>query len=150
MAIQLTSPSFTDGSPIPVRHTCDGEDVSPTLEWSHPPPDTVSLALIVDDPDAPGGDWVHWVLYGIPPDAGGISEGVSAPSGAVDGANDFKSLGYGGPCPPPGSPHRYVFNLYALDTRLELESGASKADLLRGTEGHVLAEGRLMGTYKRR
>ena len=152
--LEVTSPSFAEGTKIPVRHTCDGEDVSPELAWSQPPAGTASLALIVDDPDAPGGDWVHWVLYDISPDAGDLPEGVAVaevtPSGASNGVNDFKRLGYGGPCPPSGAPHRYFSKLYALDAEVGLESGATKADLLRRIEGHVLAEGRLMGTYKRR
>src|SRR3989304_2756237 len=120
MSIQLTSSAFTDGSPIPARHTCDGPDVSPMLKWSGAPAGTKSFALICDDPDAPAGTWVHWVIYGIPPDTTDLPEGVppdeTLPDGSRQGKNDFGRIGYGGPCPPPGKPHRYYFKIYALDT----------------------------------
>ena len=152
--IGITSPSFSEGSAIPSRYTCDGEDLSPPLSWSGIPQGTRSLALIADDPDAPGGTWVHWVLYAVAPDVTEIEEGsagaVSTAIGAIDGTNDFRRLGYGGPCPPPGGPHRYLFKLFALDSEPELNEGATKKDLVRAMEGHVLAEGRLMGTYRRR
>ena len=154
MTIQLTSSAFAEGAPIPEKYTCDGEDISPLLKWSNAPKGTKSLALICDDPDAPIGTWVHWVLYDIPPAVTELPEGVptteALPSGAKQGINDFKRLGYGGPCPPRGSAHRYFFTLYALDTELQLEPGATKKDLVRAMEGHILAEGRLMGTYKRK
>lgn len=152
--IQLTSSAFGEGDPIPSKYTCDGEDISPPLAWSNVPSGTRSFALICDDPDAPVGIWVHWVLFGIPSSVRELPEGVSATeeilSGALQGNNDFKRLGYGGPCPPRGNPHRYFFKLYALDTELALKSGATKADLLRAMEGHILGEGQLMGTYKRK
>lgn len=154
MTIQLTSPAFTAGTPIPVQYTCDGQDLSPPLRWSNVPAEAKSLALIADDPDAPMGTWVHWVLYNLPPGTAELPEGLSTsetlPNGAKQGMNDFRRLGYGGPCPPRGNPHRYFFKLYALDTELSLKSGATKKDLVRAMEGHTLAEGQLMGTYKRK
>ncbi|MCX7722324.1 MAG: YbhB/YbcL family Raf kinase inhibitor-like protein, partial [Verrucomicrobiae bacterium] len=125
MKIQVTSPAFQDGKPIPSKYTCDGEDVSPPLNWTNVPPEAKSLVLISDDPDAPVGTWVHWVLYDLPPTTAGLSEGVpkssELPNGAKQGINDFRRIGYGGPCPPPGKPHRYYFKLYALDTVLGLK-----------------------------
>ena len=154
LSIQLTSPAFTEGSTIPVKHTCDGEDVSPLLSWSGVPQGAKSIALIADDPDAPHGTWVHWVLYALPPDITGLPEGVPAtettPQGGTHGTNYFKRSGYGGPCPPPGNPHRYFFKLYALDNELALRAGARKDDLLKAMDGHILAQGQLMGTYRRR
>ena len=154
VSIEVTSTAFTEGSAIPVRHTCDGEDVSPPLSWSGVPQETRSLALISDDPDAPGGTWVHWVYYAIPADANGLPEGIAdteaLPDGAMQGRNDFKRTGYGGPCPPKGSPHRYMFKLYALDVPLDLAPGATKSELLGAMDGHILAQGQLMGTYQRR
>jgi Raf kinase inhibitor-like YbhB/YbcL family protein len=153
MSIDITSPAFAEGSPIPRKHTCDAEDVSPPLKWANLPEGTVSLALICDDPDAPVGNWVHWVLYGLPASVTELSEGVppkpSLPNGARQGQNDFRRIGYGGPCPPAGSPHRYFFNLYALDTEIDLPPEATKKQLLKAMEGHVLADGHLMGTYQR-
>src|SRR5712691_173552 len=128
----LTSPAFAAGEMIPAKYTADGPDVSPALEWTAPPGGTKTLALIMDDPDAPSGTWVHWVLVGIPPDRKGLPEGVerkAKPAGfgdAVNGKNDFGGLGYGGPAPPRGSVHRYVFKLYALDTTLSLPAGSTK------------------------
>lgn len=154
MTIQLTSSGFTEGTPIPSKYTCDGEDVSPPLKWRNVPQGSTSLALICDDPDAPIGTWVHWVLYDIPPAVTELLEGIPMTgvlaSGAKQGTNDFKRLGYGGPCPPRGATHRYFFKLYALDTELGLKPGATKKDLARAMEGHILAEGRLMGMYKRK
>jgi hypothetical protein len=154
MGIQLTSTAFAEGKPIPAKYTCDGADVSPPLKWSSVPEGTKSLALISDDPDAPVGTWVHWVIYNIPPDATELAEGVpkseTLTNGATQGMTDFKRVGYGGPCPPQGGPHRYFFKLYALDTTLSLKRGATKQELLRTMEGHILAEGQLMGTYQRR
>jgi hypothetical protein len=153
MSIQLTSSAFGEGSPIPRRYTCDGEDVSPPLKWSGAPQDAKSLALICDDPDAPAGTWVHWVLYGIPPTVAELPEGVPASEvvlgGAQQGVNDSRGVGYSGPCPPRGSPHRYFFKLYALDVELKLKPRASKRDVVSAMQGHILAEGQLMGTYKR-
>lgn len=152
LTIALTSSAFMDGSDIPTKYTCDGEDVSPPLEWSNLPEGTKSIALIVDDPDAPGRTFVHWVLYAISPDAGGLPEGVPAvditPEGAKHGRSGFGRNGYGGPCPPSGS-HRYFFKLYALDSELGLEAGADKSDLLQAMAGHILAQGQLMGRYQR-
>lgn len=153
MQLALTSPAFTHGQPIPRKYTCDGEDVSPPLSWTGVPPDAKSLALIADDPDAPVGTWVHWVLFDIPPGQGGLPEHLP-PTAELDGtgihgSNSWQHLGYGGPCPPGGT-HRYFFKLYALDTLLALPAGAGKAQLLSAMEGHVLAHTELMGTYQRR
>lgn len=154
MKIQITSPVFEDGKPIPSKYTCEGEDVSPPLTWTNVPSDAKSLVLISDDPDAPVGTWVHWVLYDLPPSTAGLYEGVprspELANGAKQGLNDFKRIGYGGPCPPPGKPHRYYFKLYALDIVLGLKAGATKADVEKAMKGHILAQGQLMGTYQRR
>jgi Raf kinase inhibitor-like YbhB/YbcL family protein len=152
--LDLRSAAFEEGGAIPVRYTCDGENVSPPLSWSSVPDETRSLALIADDPDAPGGTFVHWVIYNLPPDTRRLPEDVPSreetlPSGAVQGVNGAGSVGYTGPCPPSGT-HRYFFKVYALDTELDLGGGATKEDLVSAMEGHVLAEGRLVGTYRRR
>jgi Raf kinase inhibitor-like YbhB/YbcL family protein len=151
--IEITSTAFAEGSDIPARFTCDGADVSPPLQWTGVPQETESLALIVDDPDARG-TWVHWVMYEIPNTAGELSEAVpngdATAQGAIQGRNDFGRIGYGGPCPPGGSAHRYFFKIYALDTLLDLGPGVKKKDLLEAMDGRGLAEGRLMGRYKRR
>jgi Raf kinase inhibitor-like YbhB/YbcL family protein len=153
MTIELTSTAFEEGGSIPAKLTCAGEDVSPYLEWHNVPEGTKSLALICDDPDAPMGTWVHWVIYGIPADTTSLAEGVppkeSIDGVALQGKNDFKRIGYGGPCPPPGKPHRYYFKLYALDTEPDLKPGATKKDLEKAMKGHILAQGQLMGTFKR-
>jgi len=151
MDISLTSPAFPANGAIPAVHTCDGRDLSPALSWSGVPPSARSLALIVDDPDAPRGTWVHWVLYNLPPAAGGLPEGAGSgalPAGTLQGRNDFKRTGYGGPC-PPGGRHRYFHKLYALDTVLDDLREPTKADLERAMEGHVIARGELVGTYER-
>ena len=152
-ALTLKSSAFAAGATIPKKHTCDAEDVSPPLTWSDPPAGTQSFALIVDDPDAPVGTWVHWVLYDLPVTARELPEGVAKqeqlPSGARQGRNDFRKTGYGGPCPPPGKPHRYFFKLYALDGKLNLKAGATKADIEQAMQGHILAQGELMGRYGR-
>ena len=154
MAIQLRSPAFTGGQSIPAKHTCDAEDLSPPLSWSGVPPSAESLALICDDPDAPLGTWVHWVLYGLPSTVSELPEGISTADtvlgGARQGTNDFKRTGYGGPCPPPGKPHRYFFRLYALDTMIGLEPRATKKELLQAMERHILAQGELIGRYWRK
>jgi Raf kinase inhibitor-like YbhB/YbcL family protein len=137
---------------IPEKFTCDAADLSPALNWTNPPRGAQSLALIMDDPDAPGGTWVHWVLYDLPVNARGLPEGVpmgeSLPSGARQGRNDFGRIGYNGPCPPKGKQHRYFFKLYALDTRVNLEPGASKHELERAIQGHILAEAELVGRFQ--
>lgn len=152
MEIKVTSRAFQEGGMIPRRYTCDGEDVSPPLAWTGVPEGTKTIALIGDDPDAPMGTWVHWVLFNLPANIKELAEAVPADkellSGAKQGRNDFRRIGYGGPCPPGGT-HRYFLRLYALDSVLDLAAGASKADLLKAIQGHVLAEGQLMGKYKR-
>jgi len=152
MDIQLTSTAFSDGAMIPKRFTCDGEDVSLPLSWSGLPAGTGSLALICDDPDAPVGTWDHWVLFNIPASATGLPVNVPAKAilddGSVHGNNSWGRLGYGGPCPPGGT-HRYFFKLYALDIALNLKTGATKSQLVKAMEGHILDQGQLMGKYRR-
>lgn len=152
MALQLNSTAFGDGDMIPRKYTCDGPDVSPPLSWTGIPEGTRSLALICDDPDAPMGTWVHWVAFNIPPAVDHLPEGIprqnELPAGGMQGRNDFRRVGYGGPCPPSGT-HRYFFKLYALDAELDLDSKATKADVERAMQGHILAQGQLMGRYKR-
>jgi Raf kinase inhibitor-like YbhB/YbcL family protein len=152
MPLVLTSTAFKQGESIPVRYSCDGEDVSPALKWTEPPAGTQSLALILDDPDAPGGTWVHWVLFNIPAAARVLPEGVSDAAEQSDGGrhgeNSWGQPGYGGPCPPGGT-HHYFFKLYALDQVLELAALASKAELEAAMQGHILAQAELMGTYSR-
>lgn len=151
--MQLKANAFEPGSEIPAQFTCDGSDVSPALGWTAPPEGTQSFALIMDDPDAPRRTFVHWVLYDLPASARDLPEDVAPqrtlPSGACQGRNDFGRVGYGGPCPPPGPPHRYHFRLFALDTRLDLKAGATRAELDRAARGHVIAEAELMGRYGR-
>ena len=150
--MELASPAFTEGSMIPIKYTCDGQDISPPLAWKDVPTGTKSLALISDDPDAPMGTWVHWVAYNIPPNITNLGENVRPekefPNGMRQGSNDWPRIGYGGPCPPSGT-HRYYFKLYALDTTLKLEQGATKAQVLQAMKDHVLAEAQLVGKYKR-
>ena len=156
MAMTLTSPDFVAGSSIPPRFTCEGQDVSPGLEWKDVPPGAKSLALIVDDPDAPDPrapkmTWVHWVLHDIPPGAGRLPAAVGAaalPPGTREGTNDWKRTGYGGPCPPVGR-HRYFFKLYALDAPLGDLQRPTKAALEQRMHGHVLAQAELIGTYEK-
>ncbi len=152
MDIKVTSTAFEEGEMISSKHTCDEEDISPPLAWEPIPEGTKTLALICDDPDAPMGTWVHWVLFNLPPDINELSENIppekELESGAKQGTNDFGRIGYGGPCPPGGT-HRYYFKLYALDAMLDLEPGARKQQLLEAMEGHILAEGQLMGRYSR-
>lgn len=152
MALELNSPVFNKGELIPRKYTCDGDDISPPLQWSDFPGGTKSFALICDDPDAPVGTWDHWVLYNIPAKMSALPEGVSSDAdlsdGSRNGRNSWGQLGYGGPCPPGGT-HRYFFKLYALDSVLGLASGASKYQLLRAMEGHILAQAELMGRYSR-
>jgi len=154
MTLNIASPAFTQDGKIPSRHTCDGANLSPALEWSGVPAGTKSLALIVDDPDAPDPaapkmTWVHWVLYNIPPSENGLKEGVAElPSGTLQGHNDWKRAGYGGPCPPIGR-HRYFFRLYALDTVLDNLGNPTKGKLEKSLQGHVIAEAELVGLYQR-
>lgn len=153
MSFQISSTAFSNGQLIPKKLTCDGLDVSPELNWKDAPAGTKSFALIMDDPDAPAGTWVHWVLYNIPGETKQLPEAMpkeeQLPDGALQGHNSFRKIGYGGPCPPPGKPHRYYFKLYALDTKPDLEAGASKADVERAMKGHVLGETELIGRYGR-
>lgn len=153
MALTLFSTAFANGAAIPARHTCDSSDLSPPLRWENAPAGTKAFALVVDDPDAPGRTWDHWVLYDLPATASALPEGVRTDdrpdAGGVQGVNDFKKVGWAGPCPPPGKPHRYVFRLYALDAPTGLAPRATKKDLLAATQGHVLADAELVGTYRR-
>lgn len=148
----LSSPSFKQGEPIPARYSCDGEDISPALIWSDAPSEAVSFTLIMDDPDAPGGTWTHWVLFNIPADRTNLDEAVSAepilPDNSMHGENSWNRSDYGGPCPPGGT-HRYFFKIYALDGSLELTAGSTVGDVLRGMQDHILDEASLMGTYTR-
>ena len=150
--IKVSSPAFQDGGMIPNRYTCGGDNISPPLSWEALPDGTKSLALIVDDPDAPGGTFVHWVVYDLPADLEGLPEDLprdkAFPIGGEQGINSTNDLGYMGPCPPSGT-HRYFFKLYALDERTNLPAGETKARLLDAMEGHILGQGQLMGRYKR-
>jgi hypothetical protein len=152
MEIKVTSSAFKEGGMIPAKYTCDGADISPPLQWDAAPQGTQSIALICDDPDAPMGTWVHWVLFNLPSTTTSLAEKVppdkTLANGARQGTNDFRKIGYGGPCPPGGT-HRYFFKIYALDTQLDLQAGADKPRLLKAMQGHILAEGQLMGRYKR-
>jgi len=150
--MKIASSAFNEGQKIPSKYTCDGQDVSPPLEWDSLPDGTESFSLICDDPDAPRGTWVHWVVYDIPPHMKNLAENVPPDrelgSGIRQGKNDWLKIGYGGPCPPSGT-HRYYFKLYALDTKLNLKPGLTKEQLLQAMKGHVLAEAQLMGKYQR-
>ncbi|MEW6235300.1 MAG: YbhB/YbcL family Raf kinase inhibitor-like protein [Candidatus Omnitrophota bacterium] len=152
MKLTVKSAAFQEGGMIPKSYTCDGKNVSPPLAWDHGPAETKGYALICDDPDAPMGTWVHWVLFNLPASIVELPENVPAKetleNGARHGINDFRKLGYGGPCPPSGT-HRYFFRVYALDAEMALKPGASKAELVKAMKGRVLAEGQLMGKYKR-
>jgi Raf kinase inhibitor-like YbhB/YbcL family protein len=153
MALTLTSPAFSPNGSVPAKYTCEGDDVAPVLKWSGVPAGAKSLALIVDDPDAPDPaaprmTWVHWVLYDVPPTATGLPEGGAPPSGARTGLNDWKRPGYGGPCPPIGR-HRYFFKLYALDAALGDLGTPTKAALEKAMSGHVLEKAELVGTYQK-
>ena len=156
MSLSLTSPAFEAGGDIPAIHTCDGNDQSPPLAWSGVPPQAQSLVLIVDDPDAPDPAapkriWTHWVLYNIPPDASGLKQGVAThdlPAGTREGHNDWKRTGYGGPCPPVGR-HRYFHKLYALDTVLRELGQATKGEVEKAMQGHVIESTELIGLYQR-
>ena len=151
--MELKSSAFAAAGMIPKQYTCDGQDISPPLNWSDVPPGTKSLALIADDPDAPMGTWVHWVVWNIPPTLRGLDENVpkrdSLPNGIKQGMTDFKKIGYGGPCPPSGT-HRYFFKLYALDTTLNLPPTTIKKELEKALHGHVLQQAELIGKYARK
>ena len=151
--LTFKSPVFNEGGDIPAEFTCDGKDISPPLEWSGVPQNAQSLAIIADDPDAPmKGGWVHWVVYNLPPAMTGFPAHIPSveklPMGGMQGRTDFGKTGYGGPCPPRGV-HRYFFKIYALDTLLQGQPGLTKKELLQAMQGHVLAEGQLMGKYER-
>ena len=150
--IEITSSAFEDGGMIGAKYTCDGEDVSPPLKWGAVPEGTKSVALICDDPDAPMGTFVHWVIFGLPADTKELAENIppdkTLPNGAKQGTTDFGRIGYGGPCPPSGT-HRYFFKIYALDSQVDLPAGATKRELLEAMEGHILGQGQLIGKYKR-
>ncbi len=153
MAVEVTSAAFSNQGTIPRQYTCDAQDASPPLAWTGTPDGAKSLALISDDPDAPAGTWVHWVLYNLPPESAGLEENLAKtaelPNGARQGMTDFRRVGYGGPCPPPGKPHRYFFKVYALDQMLDLPENATKADVEQAMRGHILAQGELVGLYGR-
>jgi Raf kinase inhibitor-like YbhB/YbcL family protein len=153
MTLEVKSPDFPSGGTIPKQFTCDGADLSPALQWSAPPTGTQSFALIADDPDAPVGTWVHWVIFDLPANLRSLPQAVpkrdQLPDGSLQGRNDFGKVGYGGPCPPPGKAHRYFFKLYALDTKLNLPSSSTKKDVERAMQNHVLASGEYMGRYSR-
>jgi Raf kinase inhibitor-like YbhB/YbcL family protein len=151
-ALKLISRAFTEGQPIPRQYSCDGINISPPLEWSGVPKPAKTLAIIADDPDAPAGTWVHWVVYNLPADTIGMVENLPSTEdlkgGGLQGKNDFEKIGYGGPCPPSGT-HRYFFKIYALDDELPLKAGATKTEVEKAMSGHVLAQAQLMGTYHR-
>jgi Raf kinase inhibitor-like YbhB/YbcL family protein len=152
MSFSIKTTAFSEGGTIPKKYTCDGSDLSPALTWADALPGTKSLALIADDPDAPVGTWTHWIAWNIPPEAElpeGVAKVESLSDGTRQGKNDFKKIGYGGPCPPPGKPHRYFFKLYALDAKLDIKPGAGRNELERAMKGHVLAQVDLMGKYGR-
>ncbi len=153
MSVELTSTAFQAGTTIPKHYTGDGADQSPPLQWSEPPAGTRTIALICDDPDAPRGTWDHWMLFNLPSDIRKLEPGIpttaTLPNGAKQGKNSSGTLGYEGPAPPKGKPHRYFFKVYALSTAVDLPSGSTKAELETAMKGNILAEGQLMGTYGR-
>jgi hypothetical protein len=152
MSFKLTSPAFASGGIIPRQYTCDGADQAPGLQWTDPPAGTVTFALVMHDPDAPSGDWVHWVVWNIPVTNGTAENFPKQPeleTGTRQGRNSSGKIGYNGPCPPPGKAHRYFFGVYAVDTKLDLPPGATRAELDSALKGHVLAEAEYMGTYNR-
>ena len=154
MSLELTSDAFVNGQSIPAKYACTGRNISPALAWGEPPAGTQSFALIMDDPDAPMGTWVHWVLFNIPADLRGLQEDLPVTGKNIDpnaifvGKNSSSNIGYDGPCPPSGT-HRYYFKLYALDTTISLLPGATKEQVLKEMEGHILAQGELMGTFSK-
>ena len=151
--MEITSTAFQAGETIPTRYSCDGQDISPALSWSGVPEGTQSFALILDDPDAPGGTFTHWVIFNIPAETLELEEArptsPQLPNGALQGRNSFGAIGYGGPCPPQGTLHHYHFVIYALDETLDLTAGASKAQVLNAMQGHILAQAEIIGTYQR-
>jgi Raf kinase inhibitor-like YbhB/YbcL family protein len=153
MAFAISSASFPSGGDIPKKYTCDGADISPELSWTEPPQGTKSFAVIAEDPDAPAGTWTHWVLFDLSPDTTSLAESVNKidelPGGERQGRNDFRKIGYNGPCPPPGKPHRYFYKIFALGEKLNLEPGASKADVEKAMEGLILGQAEWMGKYQR-
>ncbi|MGA8222298.1 MAG: YbhB/YbcL family Raf kinase inhibitor-like protein [Candidatus Acidiferrales bacterium] len=153
MSLELKSADFAAGGNIPKQFTCDGADMSPALEWNAPPAGTQSFALIADDPDAPVGTWVHWVIFDMPANLRGLPQNLSKieqlKDGTRQGRNDFRKIGYGGPCPPTGQAHRYFFKLYALDAKLNLKPGTTKKEVEQAMHGHILAQGEYMGRYSR-
>lgn len=154
MAIRLQSSDFDEGGVLPVTYTCDGDNTSPALSWEGVPAGTKSLVIIAEDPDAPHGNWAHWVVYDIPPDVrtfpGGVAPAKAMEDGTRQGTNDYKTIGYGGPCPTPGRPHRYVFHIYALRKRLNLPPGANRDQVENAMTGWILDEGQTMASYTRR
>jgi Raf kinase inhibitor-like YbhB/YbcL family protein len=153
-SMAISSRSFPNGGYIPKQFTCDGADISPELSWTNPPPGAQSLALIAEDPDAPVGTWTHWVIFDLPPSTRSLPEGVGKtmdqlPDGGRQGANDFGKIGYGGPCPPAGKPHRYFFKLYAVDRKLDLKPSSTRARFDGAIKNHVLDEADWMGRYRR-
>jgi len=153
MTLSLSSLVFQEGENIPIKYTCDGQDISPPFTWSEPPPETQSFAFIMDDPDAPGGVFTHWLLFNLPSDSRELPEAVppdnELASGALQGKNSYGEIGYGGPCPPPGAAHHYRFTIYALDQSLDLMAGASRKQVIDAITGHILARGQLIGMYQR-
>lgn len=151
--LYLTSPAFRDNDRIPARYTGDGDDMSPPLQWSHAPEGVAEYAVICEDPDAPGGTFIHWVMYNIPPGYDRLDEGIrqeaELDNGAMQGRNDFGNIGYGGPAPPKGKPHHYEFTVYALGEKLNLPPGIARDELVRAMEGHVMAKGKVTGLYGR-
>lgn len=153
MSLTVSSTSFQSGGEIAKKFTCDGEDVSPEITWNGAPDGVQAFALIADDPDAPVGTWTHWVLYDLPASSTRLNEGLpkseQLPDGSKQGRNDFRKVGYNGPCPPAGKPHRYFFRVYALDRKLDVKAGAARSEVERAMSGHVQAQGEYMGTYRR-
>jgi len=153
LSLIVQSSAFTDRTFIPVEHTCDGEDLSPDLSWREVPVGIESFVIICDDPDAPGGNWVHWIIYDLPADLRSIPKGIDdlpkLPDGSMQGKNDFDRIGYNGPCPPPGKPHRYKYKVYALDKKIGLPPGSSRTEVLKAIKGHIKSRGVLIGTYQR-
>jgi Raf kinase inhibitor-like YbhB/YbcL family protein len=153
VAFSISSSDFENGGDIPKKFTCDGADISPELSWTDPPAGTQSFALIADDPDAPAGTWTHWVLYDLAAETHNLAENVpkidQLPGGGMQGRNDFRKIGYGGPCPPAGNPHRYFFKLYALDSKPNLKPGASRQEVEQAIKSHTLGKTQVMGKYQR-